>query len=517
MSAREVIIDRLRRVSRRILLNQVLRYFAYGLCLILVPGLALRLSWSLAGWEIPAGGAVMGLWTVVLACLAFWRLTRRGRALSKAAGVADCRGCLKDELKTAFSFIRAGVSSPWIDHQIQRAATTAAGLDPRQIVPTALPKGVLLADGLMVFLAVFLWYSPFPAPRELETSSTFSEAEEQAQSLRDLLQAPRAGEAVNGKPEEDGPRLEALQRLEMTLQHLETGNITLEEGLQELQEAENILTEGSLDRGALREGLEELADTLGDPLQEVAEAMGEQNLDEAGELLRALAEKLLEEGSTETAEELADRLKWTKIPTPELQDWLDDLKKAAEAILTEDEEEARRALEDAARALESMAREMDEQERLNEAAMRLEQLQVSLAQDEDLQELSGEAMRVRTPMPHPSEEEAGSELEESSDREPGTYPAGGPENPTDEAEQAEPTSLKVQLEREILEASENPNEPEEIFFRQSKEQQSMLDYENISGSASYTEAEAVSPDQIPWRYRRLVKNYFLAIREDRQP
>ncbi len=190
-----------------------------------------------------------------LALLAVWRLSRRGRALTRAAGVADARGSLKDELKTAFSFIRAGVSSPWIDHQIQRAATTATQLDPRRIVPTTVPTQVLVADGLMVLLVIFLWTSPFRAPRELETSSALSEVDEQAQSLRDILQAPPDHD---GESEEDSTRLDALARLEMTLQQLERGEITLEEGLQQLQETENILTEGSLDRGAVREELEEL-------------------------------------------------------------------------------------------------------------------------------------------------------------------------------------------------------------------------------------------------------------------
>jgi hypothetical protein len=80
------------------------------------------------------------------------------------------------------------------------------------------------------------------------------------------------------------------------------------------------------------------------------------------------------------------------------------------------------------------------------------------------------------------------------------------------------TTLEVQLEMEVLAKEENPLEPEEppdpedIFQEASKQETATVEYRNVRRPSSYAEGSALSVEQIPWRYRSLVKRYFLAIR-----
>jgi hypothetical protein len=71
---------------------------------------------------------------------------------------------------------------------------------------------------------------------------------------------------------------------------------------------------------------------------------------------------------------------------------------------------------------------------------------------------------------------------------------------------------------EVLAKEENPLEPEEppdpedIFQEASKQETATVEYRNVRRPSSYAEGSALSVEQIPWRYRSLVKRYFLAIR-----
>ena len=55
-------------------------------------------------------------------------------------------------------------------------------------------------------------------------------------------------------------------------------------------------------------------------------------------------------------------------------------------------------------------------------------------------------------------------------------------------------------------------DPEDIFQEASKQQNSIVQYRNVRGPSSYAEGSALNVEHIPWRYRNLVKRYFLAIK-----
>ena len=82
------------------------------------------------------------------------------RQLGIAAGVADKRGDLHDELKSAYWFMRQDYRTGWTDAQVERAARTAGGLEIRKLVPTVLPQRLWGALALGAILLALSWVPP---------------------------------------------------------------------------------------------------------------------------------------------------------------------------------------------------------------------------------------------------------------------------------------------------------------------------------------------------------------------
>ncbi|MFQ5789370.1 MAG: hypothetical protein ACE5JI_02740 [Acidobacteriota bacterium] len=138
---RDVILEALHRVSRRAYFNRGLRELgiASAAVLLLLSGFRLSLVWIPLSTSTQA--AVLALVVIGFGGSLAWRLSRRV-SVARAAGIADRRGQLNDELKTAHWFLHEGrpeEPSPWIDLQIHRAAATAGELDPRRVVPMVIP------------------------------------------------------------------------------------------------------------------------------------------------------------------------------------------------------------------------------------------------------------------------------------------------------------------------------------------------------------------------------------------
>jgi hypothetical protein len=99
-----------------------------------------------------------------LACAGWfaWRLSR-GVTLAEAAGAADRRAGLKDELKSAYWLgerIEAKRRAALVPLLMQRAAGDAQRLDPRRLFPLRFPSSVAAALGLALLAAVLGWLSP---------------------------------------------------------------------------------------------------------------------------------------------------------------------------------------------------------------------------------------------------------------------------------------------------------------------------------------------------------------------
>jgi len=172
------------------------------------------------------------------------------------------------------------------------------------------------------------------------------------------------------------------------------------------------------------------------------------------------------------------------------------------------------------------------QDMMNQASQQMQAMQQSMEQQQLAQQMMSQQMMQseqtgaesqQGAMAMPSDEvqkAAGSgESGDPSDQQGG--PAGHATSEAIEGAEMQlgnATTLEVQLEMELLAEEENPLEPEEppdpedIFQEASRQETAMVEYRSVRTPSDYAEGSALSVEQIPWRYRNLVKRYFLAIR-----
>src|SRR5215510_10753151 len=105
MSDREIIVASLQRVERRIRINRLLHELTFGGLFFLTIPLLLKI------WDLfdPLRGVtvsiIVGTWVLLLSAFVVWRIAQR-LTLNEAAASVDQKADLKDELKTAFWFIK---------------------------------------------------------------------------------------------------------------------------------------------------------------------------------------------------------------------------------------------------------------------------------------------------------------------------------------------------------------------------------------------------------------------------
>ena len=535
-SDRATILGTLRRVDRRVRFNEGFRSLTEAICVLLSLLLLLRILGALFPLPLPSVAVVCGLWVLLAGGYWLWRATR-SRTLGRAAGISDRAANLKDELKTAYWFIGHGEPTPWTDYQAALAAGTAARLDPVQLVPVVVPRGTLVAVVLAALFVLSIW-APLP-----DAGTIFGAAAglaglgdddpEQVSAIEELMAQAATLDESSELLEERAISKEARERLEEALRRLEDNELSLEEMLREMQEARNLLEEGNLDMSTLQEGLEDLGKDLegSDTLDELAAALQNQEMEEAAELLRELAEKLAEMDATGQLGDLAERLdQLAPSDQQELEDLLAALQEASDALGEQDAEGAEQALQDAADLMEALADRMKAQDLMNQASQQLQSLEQAMAQQamsmdpEQLAELlsqlqqegeGGEQVGMSMASDEVQWQSGGDEEGDASED-----PQGGPSGHATgdplggDVKLGDPTRLEVQLEVEVLDTGEDPEppRPENIFEEESRQEDSALGYGEARQRSTFAEEDVMSVERIPWRYRNLVKLYFLAIR-----
>lgn len=526
------ILRALRRVDRRRLLNRALRHLGLGACAILGVVVLLEVARRLVGVPAPSSALVGLLGALGFTAWAIQDVVRR-RSLGLAAGLADRRADLKDELKTAYFFLGRRPRSEWVETQVERAARTAGSLEPGRLVPTEIPRTTLVAAGLGLLLVALLWV---PARPLLVLSAPDADpgtlGTEQQERFRDIQELFQEAEELD-EDQEEGLSEEVRERLEEAMRRLEEGEIDMEEALAEMRQAENLLEEGNLEMNAMQQSLEDLARELegAEDLGEMADALRQQDLREAAEMMRQLAERLpdLDEAARR---ELAEKLQESAgAERSSMEELMEALQEAAEQMSQEELQAAREAMEKAAEAMQQMARQQEAQQRMNQAAEEMQGLQQSMQQQSAAAtQQEGSEQQPRGPQAQAQQMEGGAMAMPSDEVEwqegggdqsqPPQDPQGGPTGHASGTPQGgqqplgDPTRLEVQLEMEVLEKEdpEEPPRPENLFEEQSRRQQASVQYRDARGRARYAEGSALRVERIPWRYRDLVKLYFLAIR-----
>lgn len=143
----------LQRAARRVQTRDRLRAGGWILCTLL-SGFAVYFLLQTLRVPSPvlvALSPLLLLATVGAGAYVAWRWARRP-SLTSAAGEADTRGNLKDELKSAYWFARQDARSVWEAAVVRGAAEKIRDLDPRELFPLRIPDsfGIAAALGTIV-------------------------------------------------------------------------------------------------------------------------------------------------------------------------------------------------------------------------------------------------------------------------------------------------------------------------------------------------------------------------------
>ena len=518
---RSTITAILKRIDLKVRFNQTLLHLSVASCLVLGALVLIELAPRLVPVNTPPGSLIVGVGSAAFLAFLLWSQIG-GRQLGRAAGVADMRAGLNDEIKSAYWFMRQDNSSPWIDLLVGRAATTARRLNPRRLVPVTIPKrfGITLAlFGLLQVLALVPSDGPLLTFVVASDSIRFERTlDTYAEEIRDLID----GEGDELLDEE------ALALLELALEELEAEDTSFDELLRNLREAQDLLDEGNLEMTATRDALDELGEEFSgsNELKDFVNALRNQDLSDAADRLRDLAERLADLDGLELTE-LAELLQEaSNLDEPAIKELLKALQQAADAIAEDRVPDAQEALNEAADEIDQITDRQARQQANNEAAERAQALQEALArqpmsaegQTQMAQGQSGEAQQANASMAAPSSTVNRSEGAQPPGTESGPAgnatgnPSGGP------LELGASTTLEAQLALEVIEgATPDPDEereldPEDLFQEASRQQGSIVQYRDVRAPSQYSQGSALNAERIPWQYRSLVKKYFLAIR-----
>jgi len=536
MSDKEIIIASLRRIERRIRANRLFTELNLGATFFLAIPLLLKL-WDLV---YPLRGVtisiVVGIWVLLFVTFAVWRIVQKG-TLQEAAASADARANLRDELKTAFWFIRNPRSSEWVDAQMRRAARNVRNLNLDILYPRHIPHTFYVAAGMLV-LFVILNFVPLPWNHNwltLQAAPAFALTDKEEAILKQTEELLRKAEKLK--------QSELAAQVEDIMQQLKEGKIDAQQAAQMLDQIQSQLEEGNLDTASINEGLEEMAKDLqqAEQLEPTANAMEGKQLNLAADELRKLAEKLglnKPEASKEMQKSLQQAAENSR---PGLEELAKLLKEAAENLKNEQQQLAQEALDGAAQELENIQQRIDSQQLKNMASQQIQNLKDSLQQRQQpgqkgakgQQQASGKGQNSQGQKPEAGQPpdgesqsaESGAEGEPTDQAgqqgQPGAMMPGGSEGTglmpggkggSDAPREGAPTSLQVQLQQEKVAGMQDGGEKPENIDESSKQERSRLDYRNVKSDLSPAQKDLLNQDRIPWEYRPLIKDYFQAIR-----
>jgi hypothetical protein len=517
MENQSVILDLLRRVAIRLRINHALGELAFGTCIALFALIAFRLlqpafGASTVGWaESAALLALAGLGVVVL-----WRATRPATQM-QAAGAADARADLKDELKSASWFIAHGEDSAFAQLQLARAARRARELVPQQLVPVKFPRSAGLA---LLLVAVFLvtdrsvslasrdWASALPP----EASS-----EAEAGSLRALL--------------EDAPPDPLIERLDKALAVLERADVSPEAAQRAAVEAREAVDAADMRAVEAREALNRLAEAMkGNPRFEAVS--------------RALAA-----GRTDEATALLEQIRQDMGIAPQPNDPSVPGDAAAEGVRAE--QALSESVEDTARALGNLSASVNE-ESMNSVLKNIEDAQKLLDAQERVREVNRRmndflaASSQRNPLTAsrfgnqanpsnatPSPQTGSTTMQGGTMFRQGAVARGDDDQASNEGNKAGSASghsaaaplegisterLAAKLQRENIRLREQVDRDDgegekSWFYSPTEAARADTALSGVRGRDDYAGADVMSPELIPMRQRGLVKEYFTNLHE----
>jgi hypothetical protein len=517
MNNQAIIQDLLRRVATRLRINRASREVGFGACIALFALLAFRLVqpvFSAATIGIAAAAASLALSGLVV--LVLWRATRPATPM-QAAGAADAKADLKDELKSAAWIISEGDASTFAQLQLSRAARRAEQLAPRTLVPLAVPRSaglalllalVFLVTDRSVSMASRDWASVLPAGIE---------GQAEAESLRALL--------------DDAPPDPLIERLDQALAVLERRDVTSEAAQRAAIEAREAVDATDMRAIEAREGLNRLAEAMkGDPRYE------------------AVA-RALEQGRTEEAAAMLEDIRQELGLAPRPDEGTTPGDAVAEGVRSE--QEFSKAVEESARELGNLSASVNE-ETLNSVLKNIEDAQKMIDAQNRVREVNRRmndflaASSQRSPLtasrfgnqanpsnPTASPQTGSTTMQGGTMFRQGAVARGDDDQASNEGNKAGAASghsaaaplegaaterLEAKLQRENIRLREQVEQDDaqgekSWFYSPTEAGQAQTAIAGVRGRDTYAGADVMSPELIPMRQRGLVKEYFTNLHE----
>lgn len=227
MSDGDIVLHWLARASARLGWSRRIRELGRLACALIALALFVEILAAFGTPDLVIAGLAPLLLMVAVALLVVfaWRIARPATP-AQAAGAADSRAGLHDELKSAHWFAQhLGREAP-IELLLRRAAQTAQRLDTRHLFPLRAPRSMVAALALAVVTGGLGWFSPRVAlPGLQETGPASGSGQASAPGRGDsVTRAPHApaSQLVQSKAkDEDGASLWA--QLEQLTRQLPAG------------------------------------------------------------------------------------------------------------------------------------------------------------------------------------------------------------------------------------------------------------------------------------------------------
>lgn len=327
-----------------------------GLLVAVVVATVARLRPFLDNTEVGYVALGLGLAGLLISAIVF--LMQRS-TLTQQARFADRQFGLKERVSTAVEIHEGRLTVPDTLAEQQLADTLAAirPVDARRELPLRLIRRDWLVLGTAVALIIAAVLLPNPQTAELLKRRAVTQAiEEQIEALEALQEEIQQNPELTEEQQE-----ELLEPVENALQQLEAGNLSQEEAVAVLSEAEADLKElsSSLSTEDLRRRLEEAGQPLSDNAasQSLGQSLQNGDLAQAG----AAAAQLADDLPTLTEEELAQLAQDLAETAAALQDVDSELSQqlaeAAQALQSGDVAAAQQALREASGTLQQRAQE----------------------------------------------------------------------------------------------------------------------------------------------------------------
>ncbi len=518
MKDSEVILSVLGSIERRLWLRRALQEITYGACVVLFSLIAFQFVGVALSLAIPAVGT--GARTAVVAAVVMlgayiaWRALRQV-TLAQAAGEADERARLKDELKSAYWFVSTPEPSPFAALQIARAAATARRLDPGAIVPGRPPHSLYAVAGLGAALLLVTWIAPRQSHSWDGADAAAMAAARETQDLRALLE---------GAPQD--PEIEKLDR---ALEELQRADATAEEKARAAAQARDAIEQANMEAAAAREGLVRLAEAVrpNPRFEKAAEALRAGRNEEALALLRQMRAEVGGQHTRALEKEGTQPLSDSeKAPDRGLEERLAEASRDLSSINARVDQDVLdrvvNALQEANQRLEVQSRVVEVKRRMQEAMIPTSQRSALTASQFDSSDNAPNA----TASPDTGNEDirGGAMFRQGAVTRRNDEPArdgnmSGSAAGNSEAlalEGAATRRLDAQLKLEAIHRRDDADDEKAgqgWFYSASQEQKSLLGFEDVRARPSFDRENAMSFERVPIRQKQAVKDYFLNLHE----